>query len=354
MTTRQTTVHGYVAKNASGTGSHTVLPHVRTVEVKADPSAPFMNRIKKLAEAANDRLNQGKYARAIALRSMAFDVMFAHREWFGTDWDREESDNQGPFPYPERRSALGWRLEDEAFKLLSMNNPVHDVSELWRGRDIKSYIKGTAALSIRKNLDMPEKEKVAKWAENIKKFEESPELVAASTKWIDAYKKNHKIPTSLEHRCPRCGGTGKLDAFKHIDGGICYECDGSGTDDHMHKADPRADLLAAVGLAAPLRLLGPYGEAVRLVYRQPILAVMTKAVISGQQTIDGYTCTSRRHDSGLTVVSIESPTMTLPFHMVVPAREAMAKAREAVKLLKVGKVPMEGTFRRMEIPKVAG
>jgi len=28
--------------------------------------------------------------------------------------------------------------------------------------------------------------------------------------------------------CTRCGGTGDLPQFRHIDGGVCYECDGLG------------------------------------------------------------------------------------------------------------------------------
>ncbi len=29
--------------------------------------------------------------------------------------------------------------------------------------------------------------------------------------------------------CPRCGGTGHIQAFSHVRGGTCLKCDGSGT-----------------------------------------------------------------------------------------------------------------------------
>jgi hypothetical protein len=28
--------------------------------------------------------------------------------------------------------------------------------------------------------------------------------------------------------CPKCGGTGKLDAYRHIQGGLCFRCNGTG------------------------------------------------------------------------------------------------------------------------------
>jgi hypothetical protein len=29
-------------------------------------------------------------------------------------------------------------------------------------------------------------------------------------------------------KCPRCGGYGKIESFKHVDNGICFECYGAG------------------------------------------------------------------------------------------------------------------------------
>jgi DnaJ-class molecular chaperone len=28
--------------------------------------------------------------------------------------------------------------------------------------------------------------------------------------------------------CPRCSGAGKLDAYRHVDNGVCFKCGGSG------------------------------------------------------------------------------------------------------------------------------
>lgn len=32
-------------------------------------------------------------------------------------------------------------------------------------------------------------------------------------------------------KCLSCGGAGKIKAFKHISGGICFHCDGTGSED---------------------------------------------------------------------------------------------------------------------------
>lgn len=42
--------------------------------------------------------------------------------------------------------------------------------------------------------------------------------------------------------CTRCGGAGKIPAFHHIDGGLCYACDGTGAIDGAPKPLPRGHL----------------------------------------------------------------------------------------------------------------
>lgn len=32
----------------------------------------------------------------------------------------------------------------------------------------------------------------------------------------------------VDDRCPKCGGTGYIQGYSYQDGGICYQCDGSG------------------------------------------------------------------------------------------------------------------------------
>lgn len=30
------------------------------------------------------------------------------------------------------------------------------------------------------------------------------------------------------YECPKCGGTGRIDCYKHVNGGLCFMCNGSG------------------------------------------------------------------------------------------------------------------------------
>ncbi len=39
--------------------------------------------------------------------------------------------------------------------------------------------------------------------------------------------KTQPMPTGPSCPCPKCGGTGNLPAFKHIDGGVCFMCRGN-------------------------------------------------------------------------------------------------------------------------------
>jgi hypothetical protein len=31
------------------------------------------------------------------------------------------------------------------------------------------------------------------------------------------------------HKCPKCGGSGNIQKYKHVESGVCFECSGSGT-----------------------------------------------------------------------------------------------------------------------------
>lgn len=33
---------------------------------------------------------------------------------------------------------------------------------------------------------------------------------------------------SIKVECKRCGGTGYINAYEHIDGGVCFACQGKG------------------------------------------------------------------------------------------------------------------------------
>jgi hypothetical protein len=53
--------------------------------------------------------------------------------------------------------------------------------------------------------------------------------------------------------CDRCGGIGHIAAFKHVSGGVCFQCDGSGTTERRNaprEARPppltRAEALAKI------------------------------------------------------------------------------------------------------------
>ena len=49
------------------------------------------------------------------------------------------------------------------------------------------------------------------------------------------------------HRCSRCGGSGRLDGYRHVQGGICFRCDGNGVDP-AHAETVKAERLHAADL----------------------------------------------------------------------------------------------------------
>lgn len=53
-------------------------------------------------------------------------------------------------------------------------------------------------------------------------------------------------------RCDVCRGSGHLEHFAHVDGGICYECDGSGETERRESSGP---IRAPRGLHNPLEYL---------------------------------------------------------------------------------------------------
>ena len=62
------------------------------------------------------------------------------------------------------------------------------------------------------------KESENKWEKEIEE--------EAIKEYNENYEKNvSKLPTKP---CPKCGGTGKIHAYNHVSGGICFKCDGYG------------------------------------------------------------------------------------------------------------------------------
>lgn len=42
-------------------------------------------------------------------------------------------------------------------------------------------------------------------------------------------KTNNTIPQDISSNiCPRCGGSGIIETYRHINGGMCFECNGTG------------------------------------------------------------------------------------------------------------------------------
>ena len=37
----------------------------------------------------------------------------------------------------------------------------------------------------------------------------------------------------VDHKCPKCGGTGRIDYYYHVDNGVCFKCGGSGRYDSI-------------------------------------------------------------------------------------------------------------------------
>ena len=47
-------------------------------------------------------------------------------------------------------------------------------------------------------------------------------------------------------RCPRCGGSGEIPSFRHVENGVCFRCRGSGVDPNameaLNEAEARRDV----------------------------------------------------------------------------------------------------------------
>lgn len=60
--------------------------------------------------------------------------------------------------------------------------------------------------------------------------------------------------------CPTCHGSGHLEHFAHVDGGICYECDGAG---ECERKAPSGPIRAPRNLHNPLTYLRDLYRAAR-------------------------------------------------------------------------------------------
>lgn len=58
----------------------------------------------------------------------------------------------------------------------------------------------------------------------------------------------------VQHRCGRCGGSGRLDCYRHVEGGVCFECNGHGrgkqTEDRLYTTEQLAKLNATAAKKA--------------------------------------------------------------------------------------------------------
>lgn len=59
------------------------------------------------------------------------------------------------------------------------------------------------------------------------------------------------MTTTNRFTCPRCTGSGHLPTLRHIDGGVCFKCDGTGKVDHLPAAPVVDDLTAGYVLVRP-------------------------------------------------------------------------------------------------------
>jgi len=65
-------------------------------------------------------------------------------------------------------------------------------------------------------------------------------------------------------KCHRCQGKGRIEAFSHVRGGMCFRCTGLGTIDPAAEKAAKADYAARTALCAnfpSLRELATIGEA---------------------------------------------------------------------------------------------
>ncbi len=66
----------------------------------------------------------------------------------------------------------------------------------------------------------------------------------------DPFEKDGKMYVQVSEPCSRCGGQGKVSYWGHINGGICYNCNGSGVNRQVVRAYTEKEITAQEAAAA--------------------------------------------------------------------------------------------------------
>lgn len=357
-------VRAHRARNPGGYGSHEVRPHSRYAPMPAqhresrwgpieDGAAPFgahanwLAAHQKLLAASAQRLGEGRYPQARALYDLAHQVRGVHDATFQMS-NRIAEDPGAPMHAEASRAYYAMQYPKERHPLELFHDVLAGRNRLGRADKVhahfrrdRDYEAASAAYDQgdRSALD-------SWWRSKIASFEGNEELTKYIGDSLAKWREGFKVAPTDPNRCDRCGGQGYLKAFKHVSGGECFECGGSGTKDtHMGEV-----LRKAIALPSLVLVLEPMAKGVSSLTVQ---ALPGAGASDNAWTVGPYSFKLSKGQSGVSILTVTGGNLPQPYHLVVRGRaDALRQSPAVAKAFAEGRVPDEGVFRREGIAPV--
>lgn len=352
---RKAHVGQHTARNPGGRGVHQVSAydrHLASLPRVAETAAPYGSHANwlaahnKLLEASTARLAEGKYAQARGLYDLASHVRWAHEAAFGIGDRIHQHGDTGPISNEAHQAyyAMWHSKQQHPIELL------HGVMST-RMNAQKRADKVNAHFRRDRDYEVASSSGDRKaiegwWKKKISDFEANPELLDYSKRAIEKWSGGAKVALTDPNRCDRCGGKGHLDAFKHVEGGTCFECGGSGV----------KDLGEVMRKALSLRLpLQPLLKAIPCELTDHVVKpdpAATERDALGQLTSARWTCGRyifqfRKAGKGVPILTVTGAGLPMPYHMVVRGHhDAVSRTPDVARAFDEGSVPLEGVFRQ--------
>ena len=345
---RKAYVRPHTARNPGGHGTHQVSAyerHLASLPPIANEAAPYGGHANwlaahdKLMSASAQRLAEGKYAQARGLYDLASNVRWSHDQAFGINERIAQHGDAGPMSNEAHHAHYSmWHPKD--------SHPIQQVHKVMEGMNKQKRADKVHALFSTRDREYQRASESGDrkavegwWKKKIAEFESNPELTEYMGRVLEKWRGGYKVAPTDPHRCDRCGGRGQIDSFKHVEGGTCFECGGTG------RKDP-ADLHVVMAKAEQLRPI-PVEE---LRKAEPVpLGEAVGAWRPGSVSFDvgDYLFEFRKAGRGLPILTVRGKGLPMPYHMVVRGLDdARRRAPGVAQAFADGKVPDEGVFRR--------
>lgn len=334
-------VRGHVAQNPGGRGVHQVRSHDRWGPI-ADGAAPFGSHAnwlaahQKLLAASAARLAEGRYPQARALYDLAHQIRWNHDSTFHMN-DRITEDPGAPLHAEASRAYYTMQYPKERHPLELFHEVLAGRNKLGRADKVHAHFRRDRDYDAASTAyDQGDRSALDSWwRAKIASFEGNEELTKYIADSMAKWKEGFKVAPTDPNRCDRCGGKGHLPAFKHVSGGECFECGGSGTKDtHMGEVLRKA-------IALPCLRLQPMAKGV---------SSLTVQTIGGGEDawrVGPYSFKLSKGQSGVSILTVTGGNLPQPYHLVVRGRvDARNQSAAVAKAFAEGRVPDEGVFRR--------